>query len=300
MAMLSEIFKKPKTDSHSVTNAVTGSLILGKVQLLSLPGSPGWEGQWESLIMRAEQEATALATAGVNGLLIENAHDAPYTQDRLDPAGAIAMALLVNRLQQFTGLPIGISILRNDPETALAIAINTKVSFIRLPLLTGAMLTEDGVINSRFHQLMQYKSLLKTELPPLLLDISTRHAGSSILQGSTSRLEHLIALAKALPQQITEPTLVVSDNDLTPQEVLQLKEAVCREILVESQVHPQQVQHYFEQADGVILDAGLRKSSSIHPQLPPAIDMFRVEEVINQLRQVVPLHEMNPDIFLQR
>jgi membrane complex biogenesis BtpA family protein len=297
--MLSEIFKKPKTESHSTANFPEEPLILGKVQLLSLPGSPGWEGQWEALIMRAEQEATALATAGVNGLIIENAHDAPYAQERLDTAGAIAMALLVNRLQQFTGLPVGLSVLRNDPETALAIAVNTKVSFIRLPLLTGALLTEDGVFNSRFHQLMQYKARLKTELPPLLVDISTRHTGLSVLSNHSS-LDHLLALARALPTQIVALAFIVTDNDLTPQEVAQLKQATSREILVESKARPQEAEAYCQVADGLILDAGLRKNAANHSSSVPPIDIFRVEEVVNQLRRVMPLHEMDPDIFLQR
>src|SRR5262249_11393477 len=113
--MLAEIFKKPKTDSRSVTNEICAPLILGKVQLLGLPGAPGWTGDWEALAMRAEQEATALATAGVSGLIIENTHDVPHPQHRMDVAGAIAMALLLNRVKQFTGLPIGISVLFNDP-----------------------------------------------------------------------------------------------------------------------------------------------------------------------------------------
>lgn len=246
--------------------------------------------------MRAEQEATAFATAGVNGLIIENAHDAPYTQERLDTAGAIAMALLVNRLQQFTGLPVGLSVLRNDPETALAIAVNTRVSFIRLSLLTGALLTEDGVFNSRFHQLMQYKNRLKADLPPLLVDIGTRHVGLNALSGA-SNLEHIVALAKTLETQMDALAFVVTDSDLTPQEVEQFKSAVCREVLVENKVCPQQAESYCQAAHGLILDAGVRKTQ---PQPSPAIDMFRVEEMVNRLRRVPPLHEMDPEIFLQR
>src|SRR6476659_584365 len=101
MAMLAEIFKKPKP-------------IIGKIQLLALPGAPGWDGQWDVLTARAEQEATALATGGVDGLIIENFHDTPYTTGRMDTAGSIAMAMLTRRIKQFTSLPIGISVLQND------------------------------------------------------------------------------------------------------------------------------------------------------------------------------------------
>lgn len=310
--MLSEIFKKPKTTSSAVTSPQHETqaaaseeaasnrkpVILGKVQLLSLPGASGWQGQWEALVMRAEQEATALATAGVDGLIVENTHDVPFA-DTMDTAGAIAMARLVERIQRFTGLPVGISVLRNDPETALAVAVNTKAAFIHLPLLVGAMVTEEGIVNSRFHQLMQYKNRLRVELPPLLVELSLRHVGANPTQ-QMSRLEHLTALAKATPIQLSQLAFVVADNELMPEEVDMLRTASCREILVENRNPAQPLDAYFDRADGVILDAGLRKNSSVDDGLPPGIDLFQAEETINRLRKNVPLHEMDPDIFLQR
>ncbi|MBY0402941.1 MAG: phosphorybosylanthranilate isomerase, partial [Cyanobacteria bacterium] len=87
--MLSEIFQKPKP-------------ILGTVQLLPLPGSTSWNGRMEQVMGRAEQEATALASGGVDGLLLENSYDAPHRLDRIDTAAAIAMALIAKRMVQFT------------------------------------------------------------------------------------------------------------------------------------------------------------------------------------------------------
>mgnify|MGYP005685173691 CR=1 FL=1 len=56
--MVTEIFEKPKP-------------IIGTIELLPLPGSPGWNGHLEQVISRAEQEATALASGGVDGIVRE-------------------------------------------------------------------------------------------------------------------------------------------------------------------------------------------------------------------------------------
>lgn len=283
--MLTEIFKKPKP-------------IIGKIQLLALPGAPGWEGQWDILTTRAEQEATALATGGVDGLIIENSHDTPYVQGRIDTAGAIAIAMLTRKLKQFTGLPIGISVLQNDPETALAIAINTQADFIRLSVLTGALITESGVINNRFNELLHYKNRLKTELPPLIVDVSLRHLGPAQNLG---KLQALTQTAQTLANQPEKLALIVSDQDIDASEVAALQQQ-CEfsPVLVENQTKPQSVDQYFEQADGLILEAGIRRNSSMQPGIPPTIDMTRVEELINRLRKVIPVTEMDPDIFLRR
>lgn len=285
--MLAEIFKKPKP-------------ILGKVELLALPGAPGWEGHWEELVVRAEQEATALATGGVDGLLIENTHDTPHTTGRMDTAGAIAMALLTRRIRQFTNLPVGISVLQNDPETALAITINTEADFIRVPLLSGSMMTESGVINNRFNELLQYKNRLKAQLPLLLVDVSTRHLGTEAAQPGQQRLEHLMAIARSVPRQAEKIALVLSDEDIQPSEAQAFRDTVGHPVLVESRHPTRDANDYFNAVDGLLLAGNLRKNTSAQPNLPPTIDMNRVEEIVNVLRQVVPVTEMDPDIFLKR
>lgn len=289
--MLTEIFKKPKP-------------LLGKVQVLALPGAPGWSGNHQELLSRAEQEATALATGGVDGLIVENFHDKPYTTDRMDVAGAIAMAMLIRRVRQLTKLPVGLSILQNDPETALAIAINTQAEFIRMPLLAGALLTESGVIQSRMNALEHYKSRLKADMPFLLVDVSVNHilpaGGMGDAGGRGNRISQLQRLIRHLMELGLPNAAIVPDRDILPEELNELRQTLPHPVLIELLKDAQQAVSCFDASDGLILDAGTRKSLSRQPGLPPTIDMIRVEELVNTLRKVVPVTEMDPDIFLQR
>lgn len=301
--MLTEIFSKPKP-------------ILGPVHLLALPGTPGWHGDRDKLIARAEQEASALATGGVDGLIVENRYDGPFpaSDEHTDPAAAIAMAMLVRRLQQLTGLPVGISLLQNDPETALAVALNTEAAFIRLTVPAGARITENGIINSRFDALRHYQSRLKTTLPPIFADVSLSHivphsdslafssglaAAFSRPEDSDQRVAHLVRVARALPK-LSDLAVVVTDADIASEHVAGFQQSIGLPVLIECKQRDQSLDAYFAPADGLLLHGAIHKSRALEPDSPPTIDMTRVEEIINRLRGVKPLSEMDPDIFLQR
>ena len=78
--------------------------VIGVVHLLPLPGSPRYTGDLEAVLLRAEQEATALASGGAHGIIIENFFDTPFTKNRVDTATACAMTLAVKRIVTDQGL----------------------------------------------------------------------------------------------------------------------------------------------------------------------------------------------------
>ncbi|HAG83884.1 MAG TPA: phosphorybosylanthranilate isomerase, partial [Cyanobacteria bacterium UBA12227] len=67
-------------------------------------------GSLKTVIDRAEQEATALASGGVDGVIVENFFDAPFTKNQVDPAIVSAMTLIVQRLMGLVTLPVGINV----------------------------------------------------------------------------------------------------------------------------------------------------------------------------------------------
>ncbi|QYO64776.1 BtpA/SgcQ family protein [Leptolyngbya sp. 7M] len=117
----------------------TANPIIGVVHLLPLPTSPRWGGNLKAVIDRAEQEATALASGGVDGIIVENFFDAPFPKDAVDPAVVSAMSLVVQRLMHLVTLPIGINVLRNDAHSAMAIASCVQAQFIRVNVENGVV-----------------------------------------------------------------------------------------------------------------------------------------------------------------
>ncbi|MDX2231399.1 MAG: BtpA/SgcQ family protein [Leptolyngbyaceae cyanobacterium bins.349] len=153
----------------------TANPVIGVVHLLPLPTSPRWGGNLKAIIERAEQEAVALASGGVDGIIVENFFDAPFPKDQADPAIVSAMSLIVQRLMQMVTLPIGINVLRNDAHSALAIAACTQAQFIRVNVLTGVMATDQGLIEGRAHELLRYRRELGSDVK-IFADVLVKHA----------------------------------------------------------------------------------------------------------------------------
>jgi len=153
----------------------TENPVVGVVHLLPLPTSPRWQGNLQHVIDRAEQEATALASGGVNGIIVENFFDAPFTKGQVDPAVVSAMSLIVSRLQQLVTVPLGLNVLRNDSRSALAIASSVGASFIRVNVLTGVMATDQGLIEGCAHDLLRYRRELGSNVQ-ILADVLVKHA----------------------------------------------------------------------------------------------------------------------------
>lgn len=151
--------------------------IIGVIHLLPLPGSARWEGDLEPVILRAEQEAAALATGGVHGIIIENFFDAPFTRGRVDVATACALSIIVKQVMKICDLPVGVNVLRNDALTAVAVAATTGARFIRVNVLTGAMVTDQGIIEGNAHELALYKrQLMVSSEIKVLADVLVKHA----------------------------------------------------------------------------------------------------------------------------
>ncbi|PSB55929.1 phosphorybosylanthranilate isomerase, partial [Chroococcidiopsis cubana CCALA 043] len=149
--------------------------IIGVVHLLPLPTSARWGGSLAAVIDRAEQEATALASGGVDGIIVENFFDAPFVKERVDPAVVSAMTLIVQRLKQLVTLPIGLNVLRNDAHSGLAIASCVQAQFIRVNVLTGVMATDQGIIEGQAHSLLRYRRELGSDVK-IFADVLVKHA----------------------------------------------------------------------------------------------------------------------------
>ena len=97
----------------------TARPIIGMVHLIPLPGAPNARSMRE-IRAGALADARALARGGVDGILVENYGDAPFTGGTVEPQVIAAMAVLASEIRAAAALPLGINVLRNDAHSALA------------------------------------------------------------------------------------------------------------------------------------------------------------------------------------
>jgi membrane complex biogenesis BtpA family protein len=149
--------------------------LIGMVHLLPLPGSPGHGGSREAVHARAIEDARMLVDAGFDALLMENYGDAPFRKDAVEPSVIAEMAVIADDLQRMFHVPLGIQVLRNDARAALSIAAAVGAAFIRVNVHTGAMLTDQGVIEGRADETLRLRAQLDARVR-IFADVMVKHA----------------------------------------------------------------------------------------------------------------------------
>jgi uncharacterized protein len=150
--------------------------LIGMVHLAPLPGSPRWESSMDHAIGLAVADARALSEGGMDALLVENYGDAPFTAGRVEPATIAAMAVIVAALRAAVpGVPLGVNVLKNDPRAALAVACATGARFIRVNVHAGAVVADQGIVQSDAYHTLRDRRLLAADVR-LFADVQGKHA----------------------------------------------------------------------------------------------------------------------------
>ncbi len=251
----------------------TRTPIIGVVHLLPLPTSPRWGGNLKAVIQRAEQEAAALASGGVDGIIVENFFDAPFTKNQVDPAVVSAMTVVVQRIKNLVTLPIGLNVLRNDGKSAMAIAYATQAQFIRVNVLTGVMATDQGLIEGEAHQLLRYRRELGCDVK-ILADVLVKHArplGSPNLT---------VAVKDTIERGLADGVILSGWATGSPpnQEDLELARGAANgtPVFIGSGANWENIATLMQAANGVIVSSSLKR----HGRIEQPIDPTRVSQFV--------------------
>lgn len=252
--------------------------IIGVVHLMPLPTSPRWGGSLRAVIERAEQEAVALASGGVHGLIIENFFDAPFPKDSVDPAVVSAMSLAVHRLMNLVTIPVGINVLRNDARSAMAIASCVEAQFIRVNVLTGVMATDQGLIEGQAHELLRYRRELGSDVK-ILADVLVKHARPLGSPNLTTAVQETIqrgladgvilsGWATGSPPSLEDLELASAAANGTP-------------VFIGSGANWDNIPRLIRAADGVIVSSSLKRRG----QIDQPIDPIRVSQFVEAMER---------------
>ncbi|WP_420454645.1 BtpA/SgcQ family protein [Rubrivirga sp.] len=127
------------------------------------PGVPG-AGSVRSAVDRAVAETRLLVELGVDGLLVENAHDAPaLREDETGPEVVAYMTHVAVAVRRNAGrLPVGVRVLHAD-RAALAVAVGAHCQFVRVDGWA-----QEHAAAARFHR---YREGLGAGSIPVLADL---------------------------------------------------------------------------------------------------------------------------------
>ena len=116
--------------------------------------------------------------------MMENFGDVPFFPGRV-PASVVAqMTAMACAVRDEVKLPLGINVLRNDGVSALAVAQAAGASFIRVNVLCGARVADQGLIQGIAHDLLRERAALGAAEIKIFADVDVKHSAAS--RGATA------------------------------------------------------------------------------------------------------------------
>jgi len=250
--------------------------LIGVVHLPPLPGSPRFGGSMDLVVDRATCDARAYVEGGLDGLILENYGDLPFYPDRVPPETIAAMALVAAQLQESTSIPMGFNVLRNDSLSALGLAAVFNAPFMRVNILLGAMVTDQGIIQGQAPHLLRRRNDLGLSTK-IFADIMVKHAHPLTHQDVKLAAKELVGRGLADALIVTGQT---TGSEPLLAELKSVKEAVGDvPVLAGSGVTPENVGEMLSLADGAIVGTALKKDR----QTENEVDLQRVKALLNSL-----------------
>jgi membrane complex biogenesis BtpA family protein len=262
-----------------VTFTLPPRAVIGMVHLLPLPGSPRFGGHLAEVVQAAVRDAEILAQGGVHAVMVENFGDVPFLPGRVQSHTVACLTAVACALRARVDLPLGINVLRNDGVSAVAIALASGASFIRVNVLSGARLSDQGLLQGIAHELLRERSLLRAEHVAIWADVDVKHSAPLALRPLEAEVHDTLdrGLADALIVS-GEGTGLATDLN----KVRKVKTAARQApVLVGSGVTVQSVRDCLEIADGVIVGTALKHEG----QVMAPVDLQRVRALVQAARE---------------
>ena len=241
-------------------------LFIGVVHLKPLPGSPRWDGDLDAVIEVALADARAYERGGAHAVFIENFGDVPFTKTNVAPETIAAMCAAGRAIRDVIKLPIGFNVLRNDARAALALCAACKGDFIRVNVLSGAMLADQGLIEGNAYETLRYRKEICPDVK-IFADVHVKHAVPlgdwSLEDAAHDTLERGLADALIVSGAGTGMAADIGD-------VKRVRKACpSAKILLGSGITLANIHEFLRVADGIIVGTSLKHDGRLHNLVDP-------------------------------
>jgi membrane complex biogenesis BtpA family protein len=255
--------------------------LIGMLHLPPLAGSPR-SGSPHNGGNRTEPLAHVLADAetlvenGIGQLMLENFGDAPFYPAAVPSHVVAQMTAIAAEIKRRFDVPLGINVLRNDGCAALSIAHAVGAQFVRVNVLCGARLTDQGIIQGIAHDLLRLRKTLGADAIRILADVDVKHSSPLREMPLENEVEDLI-------QRGLADAVIVSGSSTgraaSIEQLRQAKQAAGdRPVYVGSGVTPENIGAFWKdgRADGFIVGSSLKRDGVTSQP----VDVARVKKLV--------------------
>jgi membrane complex biogenesis BtpA family protein len=250
--------------------------IIGMLHAPPLPGAPRYAGSWPDILNHVLWDADELVSGGIHGLILENYGDAPFFPRRVPPHVTASLTALAVAVKTRFNVPLGINVLRNDGQSALGIAVAAGAQFIRVNVLCGARVTDQGLIEAVAYDLLRERRALGADSIRILADVNVKHSAPLAPRSVADEVEDLLTRGGADAVIVTG---AATGQAVDLVELQQVQQAVAGRapVLVGSGVCASNIASLRPYADAFIVGSSLKHDS--RPENP--VDAQRVKALCN-------------------
>jgi membrane complex biogenesis BtpA family protein len=237
------------------------------IAVMPLPGAPLYGGDDKRIVEQALSDLEHYAEAGVDAVILENSHDLPYIKPPLPAAAVELMKQIAREIRRRFPGPIGIQMLEAANETALEIAHEAGLDFVRAEGFVFAHVGGAGLIEGCAGKLLRQRKALNCELVRIFADVKKKHCSHAL----TSDLD-IVDEAKQAEFFLVDGVIVTGARTTEPpglSELRRVKKRAHVSVLIGSGMTAQNIRNYFPLADGFIVGSTFRKDGKFLAELEP-------------------------------
>lgn len=248
----------PKSDALAELFPVVKPVI-GVIHLKALPGAPRYDGQpMRDVFAAAVCDARALADGGVDGIMVENASDMPFSRpEDIGPATVAALTAACAEVRGAVEIPLGITCVANGVMPALAVAKATGARWVRANQWVNAYVANEGLLNGPAPQAMRYRAAIGAKDVKILVDVHVKFGA------------HAITADRSISEQATDAEWFDADvliatgtrtgSPTQAEEVNEVRQGTNLPVVVGSGLGLDQVDALLGVADGAIVGQWLKE-----------------------------------------
>uniref|UniRef100_A0A8C6LZZ8 Zgc:162297 n=1 Tax=Nothobranchius furzeri TaxID=105023 RepID=A0A8C6LZZ8_NOTFU len=241
------------------------------IHIKALPGSPLGCLRISQITEEACREAAVYLDAGVDGLIVENMHDVPYSFS-VGPEVSTCMTVVCSAVRSICPrMPLGVQILSSANQQAMAVALASDLIY------TGRC----GLLNACAGDLLRYRKQIGAENVQVFTDIKKKHSSHALTSDVTIK-----ETARAAEFFLSDGLILTGSatgQQPDPQELTEVSHSVGIPVLIGSGVTYDNVESYLD-ASGMIIGSHFKQGG----HWANALDPERVGKFMGKIRDLRP------------
>ncbi|XP_039769398.1 uncharacterized protein F13E9.13, mitochondrial-like [Ornithorhynchus anatinus] len=255
------------------------SVVIGMVHVKALPGTPRNSLPSARIVAEARREAEIYRDAGIDGLIVENTHDLPYTASAGPEVTATMTAVCAAVRMTCPRLPLGVQVLCSANQEAVAVALAAGCDFIRAEGFVFSHVADEGFVNACAGDLLRYRRRIGAEHVQIFADIKKKHSAHALTADvSVSETAKAAEFFLADGVILTGPATGVEAD---PGELHEVEQAVNIPLLIGSGVTLENVKSYLN-ANALIIGSYFKEGGYWANQIDPT----RVKTFMDHVRKL--------------